>query len=359
MRLLSRIVLWALWSVAAGYAAGQGAAAPVTTEDAALPAASAQLLEPLTDYKLGDTIRIKVKGKHQINVVNSKAGGVLLVLDEVVMKSLGSPIAVQDGNGTDLVLAFALTPDQQNENSRKDWNQLLGQQHGGYQMTLPVALAIGNAAALPVAAGDGLQFYITTALWARLTMAAGAVLFVLIFWWLKRGSALMDHPGGQYSLGKSQMAFWGLLVLLSFLGVLVNTHLIVFIPQQVLILLGISGATGLGAIVISNGKKAAEIATLEEKLKSGDPDPKATEARLKELHKPTLKSRSFLHDICDDGNGISFHRLQTVLWTLTLGGIFITSVIHTISMPEFPDSLLTLMGISNSIYLGFKFPEKA
>ena len=86
----------------------------------------------------------------------------------------------------------------------------------------------------------------------------------------------------------------------------------------------------------------------------------AAKARLQVLRAPpTDVSKGFFHDICDDGNGIGFHRLQTVMWTLILGFIFIAHVTKVISMPEFPETLLTLMGISNSVYLGFKFPEKA
>jgi hypothetical protein len=51
--------------------------------------------------------------------------------------------------------------------------------------------------------------------------------------------------------------------------------------------------------------------------------------------------------------------LQVVIWTLVLGVVFVVSVIQTMSMPEFPGSLLILMGVSNVTYLGFKIPEKA
>jgi hypothetical protein len=125
--------------------------------------------------------------------------------------------------------------------------------------------------------------------------------------------------------------------------------------------MGISGATGLGALVIGNGTKAAEIAGLEEKLATlaaGD-ERTRTEARLKAMREPPTPKAKFFRDICDDGNGMSFHRLQTVMWTVILGIIFVSDVARVISMPEFPDTLLVLMGISNSIYLGFKFPEKA
>ena len=72
-----------------------------------------------------------------------------------------------------------------------------------------------------------------------------------------------------------------------------------------------------------------------------------------------FRSAGFWQDICDDGNGLSFHRLQVVIWTAVLGVVFVGSVSRTMSMPEFSDTLLTLLGISNGTYLGFKIPEKA
>ena len=54
----------------------------------------------------------------------------------------------------------------------------------------------------------------------------------------------------------------------------------------------------------------------------------------------------------------SFHRLQVVIWTMVLGVVFVQTVAQVMSMPEFPETLLTLLGISNATYLGFKIPEK-
>jgi hypothetical protein len=62
-------------------------------------------------------------------------------------------------------------------------------------------------------------------------------------------------------------------------------------------------------------------------------------------------------DIISDGDGVSFQRLQVVLWTLILGFVFASTVANTCSMPEFENTLLVLMGISNGLYLGFKIPE--
>jgi hypothetical protein len=73
---------------------------------------------------------------------------------------------------------------------------------------------------------------------------------------------------------------------------------------------------------------------------------------------PPPTSKGLIVDLLNDGDGVSFHRFQIVIWTIVLGIVFVWSVYRNISMPEFDASLLTLMGISAGTYVGFKFPEK-
>src|SRR5208337_3446603 len=146
------------------------------------------------------------------------------------------------------------------------------------------------------------------------------------------GMVRESGPGSPYSLGKTQMAFWGLLVAISFFGVWIIGHWMERIPDQVLILIGISGATGLGSVVMNKRTPSTS-------------DPKAY---------PLL---GWFRDIISDGTGVSFQRFQVVLWTLILGVVFAYNVANTCSMPEFENTLLVLTGISNGLYLGFKIPE--
>lgn len=187
-----------------------------------------------------------------------------------------------------------------------------------------------------------------------------------------RGKCVADLKA---ATGKSQMAFWGLLVAVSFLGVWAATGTMERIPPQALVLLGISAATGLGAVVINASKSSSLESDLAQKLAAVKPPPagatqqqqdavgeeiKNLKMQLDAARKPPPPvSHGFWRDICDDGNGMSFHRLQVVLWTLILGVIFVRSVTQVMTMPEFSDTLLLLMGISSGTYLGFKFPEKA
>jgi hypothetical protein len=200
---------------------------------------TATLVEPEADaagqkaFKMGDTVKIRIEGNHRITVASPKATGVFLVLDDVVMKSIGEPTAERYGVGTGLTLSFRLSRDAENNESRSEWKKLLEKQSGGYLMTLPISLAIGTSAALPVAPSGGFKFYITTAGRLYATLAIGFVIFGVLYWWLVASeSALRDYPKGPYSLGKSQMAFWGLLVPLAFAGVWLNTGLIEHIPNK-------------------------------------------------------------------------------------------------------------------------------
>ena len=65
----------------------------------------------------------------------------------------------------------------------------------------------------------------------------------------------------------------------------------------------------------------------------------------------------FLRDILSDDGGVSFHRFQMLVWTLTLGVFFMTSVLGVLAMPNFSGTLLGLLGLSAGTYLGFKIPE--
>ena len=134
-----------------------------------------------------------------------------------------------------------------------------------------------------------------------------------------------------YSLGRVQMAFWFVLVVISFVYIWLITNGWDTINGTVLSLIGIGTGTALGSALID-----------------GTPD-----GGVRVVH----CSRHFLPDILQDGNGYAFHRFQMFVWTLVLGVLFLYSVWQRLSMPEFSATLLGLLGISGGTYLGFKIPE--
>ena len=191
-----------------------------------------------------------------------------------------------------------------------------------------------------------------------------------------------------FSLGLVQMAFWFCLALGAYVFICVTTYQVHVPMGSVLGLLGISSTTGLAAVFVDRQKTAsardqrndllAEQSGLTGRIKdlnsvtitpgsAGETELRDKQSRLAQVvallnqlppDPPPPASKGFITDILSDGDGVSFHRFQIIVWTIVLGAVFIWSVYRKISMPEFDASLLTLMGISSGTYVGFKFPEK-
>ena len=204
----------------------------------------------------------------------------------------------------------------------------------------------------------------------------------------KQGNTIARRP---YSLGRSQMAFWFVIVLGAFTFIWMVTGDEDTITPTVLSLIGISSATGLAAALVDkssvqNGgdqRRQTDLQTadlkaqqkkLETDLASAAGTPAAAQAqqtldqinariaqdeeKAKALpNAAPASSRGFWIDILDDANGLTLHRFQIFLWTLVLGVVFVRTVYESLAMPDFSATLLGLMGISSGTYLGFKFPE--
>jgi hypothetical protein len=333
-------------------------------------------------FRLGERLAVRAVGPvakkiRSVYATNANTKALMLHLEGVPMPGLPMDLT-ESRTGGDLLLLIQLSRDSSNDDNRKAWDRLLKNQ-ATYTFTPAIALAVGSDPSVTIATKPQFQLYVVSSSELAWTAVGGLVIFLVGYFVLTRSSTMLrDAKNASYSLGKSQMAFWGLLVLLTFVGVVLMTDSMERVPPQVLILLGLSGATGLGAVVIGESKKAgtkADIAALEnekqrleaEKLANAAGFPQTSQARLTQLDAELAQlrqalepapSEGFWRDICSDGNGLSFHRLQVVLWTLVLGAIFVWSVTQVISMPEFSETLLILLGISNGTYLGFKFPER-
>ncbi len=154
------------------------------------------------------------------------------------------------------------------------------------------------------------------------------------------GRRMLQAAGGRYSLGKCQMAWWLLIVFASYLYLgFLRRNFFGIIQEPELILLGISAATGLGAIAIDN-QLQAQAAQRNTRALVNEP------------------SRWFLLDVISDLDGPSLHRVQMTTWTLFFSIYFVLYCLAYSEMPNFDKTLLTLMGISGATYVGFKFPEE-
>lgn len=196
------------------------------------------------------------------------------------------------------------------------------------------------------------------------------------------------NPGGAtkaaYSLSRVQMFYWFSITILCYIVIWIITGDRDTVNNDVLTLTGISAGTFLAAVSIDSSKKSQAQSDLPDATArlqqtqvtaaaiaavAGATQPAALVASqavavqqraVAELNDRMLAGNNdnFLTDILSDEDGLSFHRFQIFAWSLVLGIIFIASVVQTLGMPTFGNTLLGLMGISSGTYLGFKFPEQ-
>lgn len=386
---------------------------------------------PAPVIHLHDSIQIKAtKGvAKQMREETEKPGAsrkLALYLNGVLMDGLRTTWSAPSAEKPDeITLGFFIERDSHNETSRTAWDAFFRTaSNKSYQFPVEVSVSVGSGIPLQVDTNvviekktEALNFAVANTEWIVLVLGVGISVFVVALFVLTFSTNMLKDngmTGASYSLARTQLAFWGLLVLFTFIGIAIVTGGPERIPDKVLMLLGISTATTLGAVTITYSKEGslqAEKAELE-KLKDaqGNAFPQEKAARLSQI-KALLNAaiadklraeqaelekfkdaqgnfsdqdkskrlaaivadlalvpspdtfgqrlQKFLPDICTDENGnMSFHRLQALLWTLTLGGYFVCTVSQTVSMPEFDSTLLILMGISSLTYLGFKIPEK-
>jgi hypothetical protein len=387
-------------------AAGQPAAAPGATP-AASPAPPPYQIKVNAPgvIQMGDTIRIglfdafgtEVKSRFGPDPVTT-GSGMALYLDGVLMAGLKGQLLGAEAFGQvaagepapALVVQYTLDRQPSDDANRKAWDTLLDEQLHYGENSVEVGVGLNNG--IPHLADVSELTFQVCPVWE--VWAVGGIGLVLLavgmMWAIISPTMLRDAGAQTRSLGKTQMAFWGLVVALSFAGVMIISHRMERIPPQVLVLLGISGSTGLSSIMITasqrsaaggrndaSGKDPGAPAKLEaektalsaDQSAGGDRWNAAKEERLAAVTQTldALKAKNqameagppnWFQEIISDGDGPSFHRFQVVLWTIILGAVFVYTVVTAFSMPEFDNTLLILMGISNGTYLGFKIQEK-
>ena len=171
--------------------------------------------------------------------------------------------------------------------------------------------------------------------WSSLAVAAVVLVWGLLIY-LSRYSALLRDPGEKdlplerrtFSLARAQMAWWFAIIFTAIVFLWLVTGDLPALSPQALSLLGLSSATMMASVGISSGRTLAP-----------------------------GQGGVFFHDLLSDANGITMQRFQMLVMTVTLGIMFLFSVVTRLTMPEFDASLLTLLGISAGTYVGLKIPE--
>jgi len=322
---------------------------------------------------LGRWLTLDVAGLDQL-VEKARAAKKPLQLYLNGMPLADVPPVYLNTNGKPSRVRFALV---RTENAKATWSALLGRPRAQIRI---VEASVGLTGCADGCADITDGFKIPLAVIRPVLMTGYLVLLAGGIWVLIRlartTSILRNHgPGSPWSLDRMQMAWWTLLVVSAFVFIWMISGDYGSLSNSVLALIGISAGTGLIGAVMDDGKQAQvqQRKALEDEeagLQAGNAQPASDtapaaaprrpadiEAQLAKL--PKLKqSKSLWIDVLSDENGVSFHRLQVIIWTLVLTVIFVVSVYLRLDMPDFDNQLLALMGISNGTYLGFKLPEK-
>lgn len=134
---------------------------------------------------------------------------------------------------------------------------------------------------------------------------------------------------GSYSLGRSQMAFWLILVTAGYVYIALSIgQFFNIMNATVVTLLGISAATGFGSVLINGGAYSKSC------------------------------TNGYLNDVTSIEGSTQIQRVQTLVWTLILGAVFVWIAFGEYRFAEFDDTLLLLMGLSGGFYLGFKYYQE-
>ncbi|MGA2812177.1 MAG: hypothetical protein ABSG16_12305 [Candidatus Acidiferrum sp.] len=339
-------------------------------------------LRTSTEVAMGEPLRVCVMNLHDWIYVQNKNPATLRLSIAGHTLSLLPSVGPSDQE----YLTFILHLDTADSEDWKAWAAIVdAARHSRHKM---VAITVT----------DSKEFFESSA-YARIIttpkswywIAPLLVLLIAFLVYLAATTGLLRNTGSPeqtadspFSLGLVQMAFWFCLSLAAYVYICLATEQVHVPMGSVLGLLGISSTTGLAAVFVDRQKNAAsdKLAAESDVLAARTSSTAAAgitpgcaaddtllrwQYRLAQVRAELARApgeagaattQGFLNDILNDGDGISFHRFQIVVWTVVLGAVFVWSVYRNITMPEFDASLLTLMGVSSGTYVGFKFAEK-
>jgi hypothetical protein len=301
------------------------------------------------------------------------------------------PDAKLSWEASDDTTAVLSTQLARTESSEAAWNELLAQKLRKHS----VPVTVTDASKKPLDSGAYFNLQVMHFGWFTWILLVILLMLVIILFTNDRLKEMLRDDGpyknqgnagtrAAYSLSRVQMFYWFGITVVCYVLIWLITGDRDTINNDVLALMGISAGTFLGAASIDASKKSqaqsqlpdaaaklnqtqATAAAITATRGAADPAAVATaqavtsqQQALVQLNDRTLAdyNEDFLTDILSDEDGPSFHRFQMFAWSLVLGVIFVASVIQTLSMPAFGNTLLGLMGISGGTYLGFKFPEQ-
>jgi hypothetical protein len=319
------------------------------------------------------TVRLQIPElRTWMRATNADLKKLHLLVDGVPLPGLTPVVA---GLDTQPELRFQLQRHADKPDSVLAWNGLLKRALGHNP---PVTLGIADEKGV-IAETQGSAFQVDprgtrvgVILFAGLVLAvAVAFLGRKVHWkWIRDSYGLPDQvvpdEKRSFSLGRSQMLWWTCIIALAWFAIGRATGDWASLNESSLILLGISVGTAVGAMATAPDRVNALVASYtnaKAALEANPQDAKAqadlVTAKAAIVGDANVRSGGFLRDITSDyGQGTGLHRLQNILFTLAFGAWFLWVAFSEGAMPTLSATMLTLMGISGSAYVGFKLVGK-
>jgi hypothetical protein len=247
------------------------------------------------------------------------------------LDSGNEPAGIDLESGT---LTFVL---DRNERNKGIWSQFLYDPLFEPYVTMRVSAGVRGSRPLPRADGANMalrlkKLWVDVRTWLLLALLLCVAIALVVY--ARRSDMLREGPPidgvrQPYSLARAQMAWWFFLLVVGYVYIWLVTGDRDSITPSLLGLVGISAATALAAVAVTR----------------------------RPVRPPT--SAGLWRDLATDDRGVvALDRFQVIVWTLVLGGIFLSSVLWDLTMPEFSATMLALMGISSGTYIGFKLPMR-
>jgi hypothetical protein len=277
---------------------------------------------------LGDYISLKVNNISKlISSDNNQNNSLTLYLHNLPMR--GIPPTFIDTNQNLVVFPIIRV-----DSSKQSWDVLYHKSARKSVKPVEVSVGINDKGAIKGGAGRiSLKVYNRPLLWTMLFV----YLFVIAGFLFLASKSIIVRDGilddktkmATFSLAKSQLAWWTLIIVGSVGYIFSITGELPIISGSTWVLLAISIGTTVGAKIINIPHQSQVI----------------------------KESKNWITDILSDNDGISIHRFQMFIWTIFIGIYFIYRVFLNLDIPQLSSELLALMGISNGTYLGLKIPE--
>jgi hypothetical protein len=133
-----------------------------------------------------------------------------------------------------------------------------------------------------------------------------------------------------FSLARTQMAWWTLIVVGSYIYEWIASGTMPPLSAQALALMGIYS-------VLTVSSRSVDLN--------------------RQTKFPPSSPGVFFNDLVSDESGVAIHRVQMLVFTIIVGLMFIYQVVTTTSMPALEPYTLTMIGISGATYIGLKATE--